>query len=145
MKTTPPNSPIEQAKLMTQPAMKAGVISGQMTRAKICRARGAEVPGGFLDIGCDVLEHRLDRSDYGRDRGEGHGDDDADLGVVHRDPCRDQYRPYQPFSENSVTEVRLGDGGGEREGQVDHSIEQALAEEFVARQHQAIPAGRRRR
>ena len=50
-------------------------------------------------------------------------------------PSVSRIAPNQPFGAKSVGERDAGDGGRQREGQVDERVEQAAAGKAVAHQH----------
>ena len=59
MKITEPYSPSARANASAKPVSIAGQSVGRITRANVCQRVGAERRGGFLDLGLELLEHRL--------------------------------------------------------------------------------------
>ena len=78
MKTTEPYSPSARAKARAKPVSNAGQISGRMTRAKVVSRPAPERGRGLLDLGIEILEHRLHGADDKRQADEGQRDGDAE-------------------------------------------------------------------
>ena len=78
MKTMAPNSPRLRAKERLHPAMNAGKIAGQMTRANICQLVAPKDRAASSTSVSDVFQHRLHRPDDKRNAGEHHGQRNAE-------------------------------------------------------------------
>ena len=68
MKTTEPYSPIARANASAKPVTIAGHSAGQDHAAQRLPARRAERRRGLLDLGLELLEHRLHRAHDERQR-----------------------------------------------------------------------------
>ena len=67
--TSEPYSEIARANDSAAPAAMAGARLGRMIRRRIVTRRGAQRGGGLLDVGLELLEHRLHRA---HDERQGH-------------------------------------------------------------------------
>ena len=59
MKITEPYSPTARANASAKPVSSAGSKRRQHDAAERLPARGAEAGGGLLDLGVEILQHRL--------------------------------------------------------------------------------------
>ena len=62
MKITEPYSPTARAKASAKPVSSAGSRIGKTTRLKVCQRLRAQAGGGLLELGVEILQHRLDRA-----------------------------------------------------------------------------------
>ena len=80
MKMTEPYSPTPRAKASAKPVSRAGRIAGRITRENVCQRLAPRRRGRLLDLGVEVLQHRLDRAHDERQADEDQGDDDRRAG-----------------------------------------------------------------
>src|SRR5471030_1556356 len=97
---------------------------------------GAEAGGGLLQFALGVLQHRLDGAHDEGQADEGQRDDDAE----RRERHLDAEHAFEEAAEPAVGRIQrrqrdAGDGGRQRERQVDQRVDDALAGEFIAYQH----------
>jgi hypothetical protein len=112
---------------------EAGEERGQKLReddaADRLPAVGPERGGGFLKLGLQLLDDRLERADDEGQADEGERDEDAELGKGDLGAEAGE-RGAEPAAGGSFGGRRIkrgerdaGDGGGEREGQVDQGVD----------------------
>ena len=77
MKMTEPYSPSARANASAKPVSSAGSSSAGSTRRKRLPARRAERGRGFLELGVEILEHRLHGAHDERQADEDQRDDHA--------------------------------------------------------------------
>ena len=146
MKMTEPYSPMARARASAKPVRSAGTSAGRVTRSTTCKAGCAERCGGFLFLAIDLLQNRLHGAHDEGQADEGERDDDADRRVADLEAEEIHQRLPEPAVRRIDRGERdAGHGGGQREGQVDHGIDQPAAREAIAHQHPGNAGDRRRR
>ena len=110
-----------------------------MTRKTVRSRRRAERGGGLLDLAVDLLQHRLNGAHDEGQADEDQRDDDAERreGDLEPEACRDRADPAIRRIDRGERDA--GDRGRQREGQIDHRIDDAPAREIGS-----APAPRRR-
>ena len=136
MKMTEPYSPT-RAREGEREAGEDGRAAGRgrMTRRDRLAAAGAERRGGLLDLAVDLLQHRLHGAHHEGQADEDQRDDDAERRVGDLDAERRQQLPDPAVRRVERGQRDAGDGRRQREGQVDHRVDDAPAGKAVAHQH----------
>ncbi len=147
MKITEPYSPTARAKASAKPVSSAGARPGRMTANMVCKRawrpawRRPPRPraSSSCSTGCTVrtTKGRPMKTSATTMPSGGEGDLDA--------AAASAAQPIQPFGGIERGEGDAGDGGRQREGQVDRGVEQPPAGEVVAHQHPGDDQRRRRR
>ena len=127
MKITEPYSPTARAKASAKPVRMRRQQRRQHHAEHGLAAAGAERRRGLLDLAVELLEHRLHGAHHERQADEDQRDDDADRRVGDLDAERLEQAADPAVRRVERGQRDAGDGGRQREGQIDEGVEQAAA------------------